>query len=790
MGTESPQELPLLPLRGVLVFPYMVVPLEVGRAMSLAALEAAMVGSRELIFVSQKDTRLDEPGPDDLYRVGVVGEVKQLLKLSSGASKVVVEGKARARVLDLVTADADPAYLKARVEVVPEAGALSDDVEALMHGVVELFEQYIKNSKRMPEEAAISMNVDDPGRLADTIISYLDVRTAEKQAVLELFDIEERLKKVYDILSHQIELLELERRINVRVRKQMERSQREYYLREQLKAIQKELGEPDEHQNEVEEFQNRLEQLGELPKDVEEKIQREIDRLSKMPAMAAEAVVVRNYLEWLLSLPWTVRTEERLDVREAERILEEDHYGLERVKERILEYLAVRQLSRNMKGPILCLVGPPGVGKTSLARSIARATGRNFVRVSLGGVRDEAEIRGHRRTYVGAMPGRIIQGMRQAGAKNPLFLLDEVDKMAMDFRGDPSAALLEVLDPEQNSHFSDHYIEIPFDLSEVMFITTANVLHTIPRPLLDRMETISIAGYTEEEKLRIAQRYLLPKQLEANGLADRRVTMSASALALIIRNYTREAGVRQLEREIGSVLRKVAREVVSGRKTGPVHLTRAHVLRYLGPARVHHTEAEHEDQVGLATGLAVTEVGGDVMPIEVTTMPGKGQLVLTGQLGDVMQESARAAFSYVRSRAVALGIEPDFYEKRDIHVHVPEGGIPKDGPSAGITMAVAMISALSGVAVRSDVAMTGEVTLRGRVLAVGGIKEKVLAAHRAGIREIILPKANKNDLEELPAHVRRILTFHLVERLDEVLNVALPELGARMQALPPVESHV
>ncbi|WP_242940614.1 endopeptidase La [Sulfobacillus thermosulfidooxidans] len=773
-------QLPLLPLRGVLLFPYMVVPLEVGRERSLKALEQAMLGSQELIFVAQKDTRLDEPHEDDLYRVGIIGEVKQLLKMPTGGAKVVVEGRSRA-IIHKITDEGT--YFEALVEAVAEDNEITDETEALMHAVVDLFELYIKNSKKMPGEASLSMNVDDPGRLADTIISYLDIRTAEKQEVLEIFSADERLKKVSDILSRQMELLEIEKRINIRVRKQMERTQKEYYLREQLKAIQKELGEADDHLGEVEELRQRLAETQGLTDEIREKISREIDRLAKMPTMSAEAVVVRNYVDWLLNLPWGIETDERVDVAEAERILNEDHYGLKKVKDRILEYLAVRQLSQSLKGPILCLVGPPGVGKTSLARSIARATGRNFVRVSLGGVRDEAEIRGHRRTYVGALPGRIIQGMKQAGSKNPLFLLDEVDKMAMDFRGDPSAALLEVLDPEQNSHFSDHYIEVPFDLSHVMFITTANVLHTIPKPLLDRMETIVIPGYTEEEKLHIALQYLWPKQMENHGLKPDMVEISQHAIADVIRHYTREAGVRQLERQLGAICRKVAREIVQGYQ-GTVRVTVNNLEKYLGPHQVHHRTKESQDEVGIVTGLAVTEAGGDVMPIEVTTMPGKGHLNLTGQLGDVMQESARAAYSFIRSRAREFGIDPSFHETLDLHVHVPEGAIPKDGPSAGIAMATAMVSALSNIPVKSQIAMTGEITLRGHVLPVGGIKEKTLAAHRAGIREIILPKENESDLEDLPRNVRRSMQIHLVEHLDEVLEFALTEKIVREEIAP------
>ncbi len=773
-------QLPLLPLRGVLLFPYMVVPLEVGRERSLKALEQAMLGSQELVFVAQKDTRMDDPHEEDLYRIGIVGEVKQLLKMPTGGAKVVVEGRSRA-IIHTITDEGT--YFEAEIEPVSEESTMSDETEALMHAVVDLFELYIKNSKKMPGEASLSMNVDDPGRLADTIISYLDIRTAEKQEVLEVFPTEDRLKKVSDILSRQMELLEIEKRINIRVRKQMERTQKEYYLREQLKAIQKELGEADDHTDEVEELRKRLADIPGLSDETREKIGREIDRLAKMPTMSAEAVVVRNYVDWLLNLPWGLETDERVDVEEAERILNEDHYGLGKVKDRILEYLAVRQLSQSLKGPILCLIGPPGVGKTSLARSIARATNRNFVRVSLGGVRDEAEIRGHRRTYVGALPGRIIQGMKQAGSKNPLFLLDEVDKMAMDFRGDPSAALLEVLDPEQNSHFSDHYIEVPFDLSHVMFITTANVLHTIPKPLLDRMETIVIPGYTEEEKLHIALQYLWPKQTRNHGLSVEMVEISQHAIADVIRHYTREAGVRQLERQLGAICRKVAREIVQGQQR-LVKVTVNNLEKYLGPHQVHHRPKESEDEVGMVTGLAVTEAGGDVMPVEVTTMPGKGHLNLTGQLGDVMQESARAAYSFIRSRAREFGIDPTFHETLDLHVHVPEGAIPKDGPSAGIAMATAMVSALSNIPVKAPIAMTGEITLRGHVLPVGGIKDKTLAAHRVGIREIILPRDNESDLEDLPRNVRRSMQIHLVRHLDEVLEFALAQQIVREQVVP------
>lgn len=761
-------EIPLLPLRGVLVYPSMVVPLEIGRKKSLNALEQAMLGTRSLLFLAQKDTRQDDPGEDDLYRVGVIAQVKQVLKMPSGGSKVVVEGVARCRVLD-IRAHRD--VLTAEVEEVAESNLVTDETEALMHTVVDLFEVYVKSSRKVLGDAVVAMNIDDPGRLCDTIIANLDIRTQEKQEVLETFDVTERLNRVSDILSRQLELLEIEKRISGRVRRQMEHTQKEYYLREQLKAIQRELGESDEEGDEIDELRRRLDAIENLSEPIYEKIDREIRRLQKMAPTSAEAVVVRTYLDWLLDLPWTVCSAADISLSQAKAILEEDHFGLLAVKERILEYLAVQSLSSELKSPILCLVGPPGVGKTSLARSIARATGRRFVRVSLGGVRDEAEIRGHRRTYVGAMPGRIIQGIRQAGTKNPLFLLDEVDKMATDFRGDPSAALLEVLDPEQNQHFSDHYIEIPFDLSDVMFITTANLSHLIPRPLLDRMETMSIPGYTEEEKLDIAQRYLWPRQVRRHGLEFSQIEISRSALTQVIAQYTHEAGVRQLERELAAVCRKGAREIVEG-KRARVRLNTENLSRYLGKPQIRHLKALDRGEVGVVTGLAVTDAGGDIMAVEVSAMPGKGRLTLTGKLGDVMQESAHAGLSYIRAHRGHLGVPDGFDETTDLHIHVPEGAIPKDGPSAGVAMAVAMISALSGRIVRPDLAMTGEITLRGRVLAVGGIKEKILAAHRAGIREVIVPEQNRNDLEELPTNVRRHLAIHMATQLDDVLERA------------------
>ncbi|MDI3481459.1 MAG: ATP-dependent Lon protease [Tepidanaerobacteraceae bacterium] len=641
-----------------------------------------------------------------------------------------------------------------------------------MRSVMSLFERYMDFTRKLPPDAIISLSgVSNPGRFADTVASQLAVRTEEKQKILETLSFKKRLELLFQIISQEIEILEIERRINNRVKKQIEKNQKEYYLREQMRAIQKELGQQDERTIEADEYRGKIKALG-LAEEIEEKMLKEVDRLEKMPAASAEISVIRNYLEWIISLPWNVITEDCMDIKAAEKILNEEHYGLEKIKERILEFLAVKKLSGKIKGPVLCLVGPPGVGKTSLARSIAKAMGRKFVRISLGGVRDEAEIRGHRRTYVGALPGRIIQGMKQAGSRNPVFLLDEIDKMSADFRGDPSAALLEVLDPEQNHSFSDHYIEVPFDLSRVLFITTANSLYNIPRPLLDRMETLNISGYTEDEKLEIAKRHLIPRQLIEHGLAPHKVTFMDEGLLKIIRNYTREAGVRNLEREIANICRKVAKAIVTGEKT-VLDVDAKLVEKFLGSPRFYYGVLEKQDMVGVATGLAWTDAGGDILSIEVTVMKGKGKLILTGKLGDVMQESAHAGYSYVRSRAEELGIEDDFNEKYDIHIHVPEGAIPKDGPSAGITMACALISALSGRPVDRTVAMTGEITLRGRVLPVGGIKEKVLAAHRAGIKTIIIPEENTKDLEEVPQHVKDDLCFIFVNRMDEVLERAL-----------------
>ena len=766
----DPPVLPLLPLRGMIVFPYTVTPLEVGRPRSLEALEVATLGQRRIVLAAQKDDRVQEPAPADIHTVGTLCEIKQVLKLPEGQLRVLIEGKSRVRIERI---EQEEPYYKALVSPLESpAPAPAAQLEALVRTTRRLFEQYTQLSKQFPEEVVQSiLSIDDPDRLLNTIASQLNVSLEDKQVVLEIPALTDQLEHVCVLLTREMEILELEKRIHMRVRRQMEKSQKEYYLREQMKAIQKELGDRDERQAEVEEYRQRIEAKG-LPAEIKEKALTEVRRLEKMPPMVAEAVVVRNYLDWLLALPWKERSQDRLDLAVAERILNEDHYGLEKVKERILEYLAVRKLTKGIKGPILCLVGPPGVGKTSLGRSIARALNRKFVRLSLGGVRDEAEIRGHRRTYVGAMPGKILHAMRQAGTRNPVLLLDEIDKMTADFRGDPAAALLEVLDPEQNHSFSDHYLEVPYDLSEVLFITTANVLWAIPRPLRDRLEVISIPGYTDEEKLNIARRHLLPKQTKEHGLKPEQLQVSDRTLVRIIDAYTREAGVRNLERAIATLCRKATREVVAGEKT-PIRITVGNLSRYLGPPRFLRTPREEEDRVGLAHGLAYTEYGGDVLTIEVTVVKGKGRLTLTGKLGEVMRESAQAGFSYIRSRAEYLDIPADFHEFTDIHIHVPEGAIPKDGPSAGIAIAVALASALSGRPVRHDVAMTGEITLRGRILAIGGVKEKVLAAHRAGIRTVLLPRDNGKDLEDIPARIRRKLDIRLVEHMDEVLDVAL-----------------
>jgi ATP-dependent Lon protease len=761
--------LPLLPLRGLIVYPNMVLHLDVGREKSVKALEQAMVDDNLILLASQLEVHIEDPKPDDIYKMGTIARVRQMLKLPNGTIRVLVEGLHRAKILEFVQEDD---FFQVRIEQITIEEKTDLHIEALMRSVLDHFEQYLRLSKKVsPETYSAVSDIDEPGRLADVITSHLPLKIADKQRILETIDIKERLETLLKIMNNEREVLELERKISQRVKKQMEKTQKEYYLREQMKAIQRELGEKEGRMGEVEELRNQLQKL-DAPDYVKEKVEKEIDRLEKIPTTSAEGGVIRTYVEWLLNLPWRKETVDDLDLEKAEQILDEDHYGLKKAKERVLEYLAVQKMVKRLKGPILCFVGPPGVGKTSLARSIARALGRKFVRVSLGGVRDEAEIRGHRRTYVGALPGRIIQGMRTAGTVNPVFLLDEIDKMSMDFRGDPSSALLEVLDPEQNNSFSDHYIEIPYDLSKVMFITTANAMHNIPRPLLDRMEVLYISGYTELEKEKIAKQYLIPKQREEHGLAEDQLRINADAIRKIIREYTREAGVRNLERTIGTLCRKAARELVSGKKKRSV-ITARNLSKYLGSERYRYGRAEEEDQVGAATGLAWTEAGGDTLNIEVSVLPGKGQLTLTGKLGDVMKESAQAAFSYIRSRAKELDIDPEFHEKHDIHIHVPEGAIPKDGPSAGITMATALVSALTRIPVSREVAMTGEITLRGRVLPIGGLKEKALAAHRAGITHVILPQENKKDLEDIPKSVRKDLTFSLVNHMDEVLKLAL-----------------
>jgi len=767
--------LPLLPLRGLLVYPSMVLHLDVGREKSVRALDRAMLDDHMILLCSQSEVNIEEPTREDIYRVGTIARVRQMLKLPNGTIRVLVEGVTRAEVVDYLPTDD---FYEVTVKELPETDSADPEIDALMRTVLNQFEHYINLSKKVtPETHAAVSDIDEPGRLADVITSHLSLKIKDKQDILETIDVRKRLEKLLDILNNEREVLELERKISQRVKKQMEKTQKEYYLREQMKAIQKELGEKEGRAGEVEELRTQMANA-DLPEKVKEKVEKEIDRLEKMPASSAEGGVIRNYIDWLLTLPWNKTTEDDLDILNAEAILNEDHYGLEKPKERILEYLAVQKLVKKLKGPILCLVGPPGVGKTSMARSIAKSLNRQFVRISLGGVRDEAEIRGHRRTYVGAMPGRVIQGMKTAGTANPVFLLDEIDKMAMDFRGDPASALLEVLDPEQNNTFSDHFIEMPFDLSNVMFITTANSLHNVPRPLLDRMEVLNIPGYTELEKLQIAQRYLLPKQKRDHGLEQEELQLSEEALMLVVREYTREAGVRNLEQQVAALCRKAAKAIVSDADLQSIEVDSAKVKEWLGPPRFRYGMAEAVDQVGAVTGLAWTEVGGDTLVIEVTVLPGSGKLTLTGKLGDVMKESAQAAFSYTRSRAAELDIPSDFYEKNDIHIHIPEGAIPKDGPSAGITMATALISALTGRAVAKEVAMTGEITLRGRVLPIGGLKEKSLAAHRAGIRKVLLPKENERDLRDIPESIRADMTFVPVAHMDEVLVHALTKVKA------------
>lgn len=775
MTKEKEMIVPLLPLRGLLVYPTMVLHLDVGREKSVQALEKAMVDDHMIFLTTQKDITIDDPSEDDLYKLGTLTKVKQMLKLPNGTIRVLVEGLNRAEIVSFYDEGDHFAVSLKTFEESPEK-----DVEdqALMRTMLDYFEQYIKMSKKISAETYSSVaDIEEPGRMADIISSHLPLKLKEKQEILETIDAKERMNRVIDIIHNEKEVLNLEKKIGQRVKRSMERTQKEYYLREQMKAIQKELGDKEGKTGEIADLTEKIELAG-MPENVKNTALKELDRYEKVPTSSAESAVIRNYIDWLVSLPWSKKTEDDLDILRAEKILNEDHYGLEKVKERVLEYLAVQKLTNSLRGPILCLAGPPGVGKTSLAKSIAASLNRRFVRVSLGGVRDESEIRGHRRTYVGAMPGRIIQGMKKAGTINPVFLLDEIDKMSNDFRGDPSSAMLEVLDPEQNFNFSDHYIEEPYDLSKVMFIATANNLSTIPGPLLDRMEIITIAGYTEIEKVHITRDHLLPKQIKENGLSKGTLQVRDDAILKVVRYYTREAGVRSLERQMATICRKTARIVVSGEKKRVV-VTEKNVEEFLGKTKFRYGQAELEDQVGVATGLAYTTVGGDTLQIEVSLSPGKGKLVLTGKLGDVMKESAQAAFSYIRSKAEELGIDPNFHEKFDIHIHVPEGAVPKDGPSAGITMATALVSALSGRAIRREVGMTGEITLRGRVLPIGGLKEKSLSAHRAGLTKIIIPKDNEKDIDDIPETVRNELEFVLVSHVDEVLKHALTEGAAQ-----------
>ncbi len=759
---------PVLPLRDIVVFPHMIVPLFVGREKSVRALEDVMKDDKQILLVTQKNAAQDDPTPADIFTVGTVGTVLQLLKLPDGTVKVLVEGVQRATILKFTDLED---FFQAYAQVMEDSVGDDREIDALTRTVISQFEQYIKLNKKIPPEVLVSINqIDEASKLADTVASHLSLKIPEKQELLECQGVSERLEKVYGLMEGEIGVLQVEKRIRSRVKRQMEKTQREYYLNEQLRAIQKELGEGEDGRDELAEIDEKITKT-KLSKEAREKAQAELKKLRSMSPMSAEATVVRNYLDWLLGIPWKKRTRINKDIRHAEKVLNADHYGLEKVKERILEYLAVQQRTRKVKGPILCLVGPPGVGKTSLGKSIARATGRNFVRMSLGGVRDEAEIRGHRRTYIGSMPGKVIQSMKKAKASNPLFLLDEVDKLGADWRGDPSSALLEVLDPEQNHTFNDHYLEVDYDLSDVMFVTTANTLRMHP-PLLDRMEVIRLPGYTEDEKVQIARRHLIAKQMKSHGVKKAEWSISEPALRDLIRLHTREAGVRNLEREIANLIRKAVKEIALG-KTEKVHLTRRNLEKYTGVPRYRHGETELEDLVGLATGLAWTEVGGELLSIEAVTVPGKGKVTSTGKLGDVMKESIQAAESYVKSRSTQFGIEPIRFEKKDIHVHVPDGATPKDGPSAGVAMVTAIVSALTGIAVRRDVAMTGEVTLRGRILPIGGLKEKLLAALRAGIKTVLIPKENEKDLSEIPDNVRRGLEIIPLDTVDEILRLAL-----------------
>lgn len=775
MKTSNNNPVPLLALRELVVFPQQVVPLFVGREKSVRAIEESQKENKYIMLAAQKDARTSNPGEKDIYEVGTLGEVVQLIRLADGPIKVLVEGKQRARIKKFHLEDD---FMLVDVEELEPSTEISTELRALMRSVNNTFESYVKLGKKVNPEMIMQVNaIEDPSRLADAIVVQLNIKLEDKQDILETIDPKERLEKILGHMKSEIEILQVEKRIRSRVKKQMEKTQKEYYLNEQMRAIQKELGEKDDFRSEIHELEEKFKEK-DMPEEAREKTEKEIRKLRMMSPMSAEATVVRNYIDWMLALPWNEVSDCKIDIDSARDVLEEDHYGLEKVKERILEYLAVQKLVGKIKGPILCLVGPPGVGKTSLGRSIARATEREFVRVSLGGVRDEAEIRGHRRTYIGALPGKVVQSLKKAGKSNPVFLLDEIDKMSTDFRGDPSSALLEVLDPEQNDSFNDHYLDADYDLSKVMFVCTANTLHSIPGPLLDRMELIRLSGYTELEKLAIAKRYLVKKQREENGLKEGNLEMGDDAIVEVIRRYTRESGVRNLERSMATLCRKAAVEVVENGEEHKAVINAENITKYLGQPKFRFGKTEEEDQIGTTTGLAWTEKGGELLVIETAVLPGKGRLQITGKLGDVMQESARAALSYVRSRAGILGLPRDFFDKVDLHVHVPEGAIPKDGPSAGITMATSFVSALTGIPVDKHIAMTGEITLRGNVLPIGGLKEKALAAHRGGIKRIVVPKENENDIEDIPATVRQDLELIPATHVDEVLYEALVCDGA------------
>ena len=776
MSSEQINPLPLLALRDIIIFPQMVVPLFVGREKSVRALEEAERQKKPIMLAAQKDAKTHHPGPKEIYEVGTLGDIMQMMKLADGTVKVLVEGKRRAKITDYKESED---YFLVDVEELPEQFELTPETKGLIRSVTSAFETYVKLGKKISPEMIHQIHaIDDPFRLADAIVVHLNIKLEEKQKILETSDASKRLETIFAHMKSEIEILQVEKRIRTRVKKQMEKTQKEYYLNEQMRAIQKELGEKDDFRNEIQELEDKL-KAKEMPEEAREKTEKEIRKLKMMSPMSAEATVVRNYVDWMLGLPWDEYSEDKLDIKAAEKVLDEDHYGLSRVKERILEHLAVHKLVGKIRGPILCLVGPPGVGKTSLGKSIAKATGREFVRVALGGVRDEAEIRGHRRTYIGALPGKIVQSLKRAGKSNPVFLLDEIDKMSQDFRGDPSSALLEVLDPEQNTTFNDHYLDVDYDLSKIMFITTANYEQNIPRPLLDRMEVIRIAGYTELEKLEIAKKYLIPKACKTNGLDKDKISFAESALQSMIRHYTREAGVRNLERTVSAICRKVAVDVVktegeSEEVANEVRkVTGKNIDRFLGVKKFKYGKQESENQVGTTTGLAWTEVGGELLTIEVAIVPGRGRLIITGKLGDVMQESAQAAIMYARSKATLFGLPKNFYSQIDLHIHVPEGAVPKDGPSAGVAMITAITSALTGIPVDRNIAMTGEITLRGRVLPIGGLKEKILAAHRGGITRVLIPKENEKDIEEIPTSVRKGVEIITVSHADEVLREAL-----------------